>query len=144
MNEARSPDQIERDISDIRDRISDTLDAVQEKLSPGELLDQVLNFSKEEGGAMIEDCARAIRRNPLPSAMIGAGLAWLLYANNRPRPEPAPREILDEARDLVRDKTRAGVDYVKGNPWGATAVALGVGAIVGALLLPTRRDGARR
>jgi len=143
MNEARSPDQIEHDITDIRNRISDTLDAVQNKLSPGELLDQVLSYSKEEGGAMVEECARAMRRNPLPSAMIGAGLAWLLYASNRPDPAPVEREFLEETRELVRDKARAGVDYVKDNPWGATALALGVGAIVGALLLPTRRTPRR-
>ena len=162
MNEARSPDQIERDITDLRARISHTLDAVQHKLSPGEVLDQVLSYTKEEGGAIVEGCTRAVRRNPLPAAVAGVGLAWLLYASSQPEQEAPPRVVMaDEPRPRLAEKAveaakdqaaagaawsrsqaervcEAGVDYVKRNPVGAAIVALGLGAIVGGLLMPGR------
>lgn len=162
MNEARSPDQIERDIADVRARISHTLDAVQDKLSPGQVLDQVLSYTKEEGGAIAEGCVRAVRQNPLPAALAGVGLAWLLYANNRPQAPAAPppvevdlvADMRARAAALAKDQARAGldwsksqaeraceagIDYVKRNPMGATLIAAGLGAIVGALLLPKNR-----
>jgi ElaB/YqjD/DUF883 family membrane-anchored ribosome-binding protein len=163
MNETRSPDQIERDIADVRARISHTLDAVQDKLSPGQVLDQVLSYTKEEGGAIAEGCVRAVRQNPLPSALVGVGLAWLLYATNRPQagsqaPVAPPPVRVDgvadmraRATELAKDQARAGldwsksqaeraceagIDYVKRNPLGTTLIAAGLGAIVGALFLP--------
>jgi ElaB/YqjD/DUF883 family membrane-anchored ribosome-binding protein len=162
MNEARSPEQIERDITDLRARISHTLDAVQHKLSPGEVLDQVLSYTKEEGGAMVEGCARAVRRNPLPAAVAGLGLAWLLYASNQPDEEPPVKVVIaDEPRAHLKERAgeaakeqaaagaawsrsqaeraaEAGIDYVKRNPMGATVIALGLGAIIGGLLMPGR------
>jgi ElaB/YqjD/DUF883 family membrane-anchored ribosome-binding protein len=162
MNEASSPDQIERDITDLRARISHTLDAVQDKLSPGQVLDQVLSYAKDEGGQMVEGCARAVRRNPLPATLAGVGLAWLLYASNRAEQQPPvqvviaedPRRRLQErAAEVAREQAEAGlawsrsqaeraceasVDYVKRNPLGAAVIALGLGAIVGGLLMPSK------
>jgi ElaB/YqjD/DUF883 family membrane-anchored ribosome-binding protein len=159
MNETSSPDQIERDITDLRARISHTLDAVQDKLSPGEVLDQVLSYAKDEGGAVVEGCVGAMRRNPLPAAVAGLGLAWLLYANNRPQQEPPVQVVIAEDRRRLKERAaevakeqaeaslawsrsqaeracEAGVDYVKRNPIGAAIIALGLGAIVGGLLMP--------
>ena len=161
MNEARSPDQIERDITDLRERISDTLDAVQDRLSPGQVLDQLLTYSKDGGNALIDACARAIGKNPLPATLLGFSLAWLLYSNSRP--EPVQPDLFEDARDQARagltwtrdeaERARdAGQTYIKSNPFAAAAIAIGVGALIGALLPPhggeddreDRRSGRRR
>jgi ElaB/YqjD/DUF883 family membrane-anchored ribosome-binding protein len=82
MNEVRSPEQIEREINELRAQISDTLDAVQHKLSPGELLDQALGYAKD-GGAVAANIGRGMRDNPIPATLFGISLAWLWYSGSR-------------------------------------------------------------
>jgi hypothetical protein len=79
-----SPQQIERQITEIRAQISDTLDAVQQKLSPGQMLDQALNYAREEGGEFASNFGRSLRDNPLPVALVTIGLAWLMVGQRRP------------------------------------------------------------
>ncbi|MCD6073171.1 MAG: hypothetical protein K0Q70_54 [Rhodospirillales bacterium] len=145
MNEVRSPEQIERDISELRAQISDTLDAVQHKLSPGQLLDQALSYAKD-GGAVAANIGRGMRDNPIPASLFGLSLAWLWYSGSRnERVDERPSENLREARDSLeragrdlQDAQDATVSYVRNNPVTTAAAALAVGALIGALL-PRRR-----
>jgi ElaB/YqjD/DUF883 family membrane-anchored ribosome-binding protein len=93
MNEVRSPEQIERQISDIRAQIGHTLDAVQEKISPGELLDQALVYAKGGGEMLAASLGRGIRKNPAPAALIGVGIGWLVYVSLRPSSPSSERPI---------------------------------------------------
>jgi hypothetical protein len=92
MNELRSPEQIEREITEIRAQIDHTLDAVQEKLSPGELLDQALTYVKDETGVFAGNFGRAVQSNPIPATLLGISLAWLAFAaRSEPRSQGAYR-----------------------------------------------------
>lgn len=81
-----SPDQIEREIDQTRREISHTIDALTEKLSPGQLLDQALGYVKEGGGAFVGNLGRSVRDNPVPVTLLGVGLAWLMMSG-RSHPE---------------------------------------------------------
>jgi len=83
MNEVRSPEQIERQINELRLQISHTLDAMEDKLSPGQLLDQALSYAKESTGAFAGNFSQSIRDHPLPATLLGVSLAWLMLAGNR-------------------------------------------------------------
>ena len=150
MNEVRSPEQIERDINELRAQISDTLDAVQHKLSPGQLLDQALGYAKD-GGEIAANIGRGMRNNPIPASLFGLSLAWLWYSGTRDEhagEKPSDslddarlrevRDSLDRARSDILEARDATVGYARNNPMTVAAVALTAGALIGALL-PRRR-----
>jgi ElaB/YqjD/DUF883 family membrane-anchored ribosome-binding protein len=74
-------EQLEHKADATRSRIEDTLGELRTRLSPGLLIDDVLGFAKESGGGeFVRNLGRDISANPLPVALMGAGLAWLLAA----------------------------------------------------------------
>lgn len=82
----KSPGEIEDEIARARADMDVTLDAIQRKLSPGELMDQALTYVKQNGGDdIMNSVGNLVRDNPVPVALVGAGLAWLIYAAARPQ-----------------------------------------------------------
>lgn len=79
----KSPAAIEEDVERSRASVSGTLDALRGKLAPGqiveELVDRVSEFARGSGGASFaRNLGGAVRDNPLPVLLIGAGLGWLM------------------------------------------------------------------
>lgn len=71
--------QIEREIEQDRRRIEERIGAIQEKLSPGQLIDEMLAYAKGHGGAeFASNLKNSAVNNPLPVALVGVGLAWLM------------------------------------------------------------------
>lgn len=80
-NTTRDPRKIEADLDRTRGEMSDTLDALQEKLSPGELFDEALNYFRNSGGGnFASNFKNSITQNPVPVTLVGVGLAWLALA----------------------------------------------------------------
>ncbi|MCK0511398.1 DUF3618 domain-containing protein [Aromatoleum buckelii] len=78
MTSDRSPDEIEAEIAAERARMGDTLEAIQRRLSPGQLLDQVLDYTKRGSGDYVANLGASVRDNPLPATLVAVGLAWLM------------------------------------------------------------------
>ncbi|GAB4230477.1 MAG: hypothetical protein Tsb0032_36910 [Kiloniellaceae bacterium] len=77
-------DGIEAEIRSTRKSIGDNLDRIQQKLSPGDVIDNVVDYARTNGGAVAGSVSRTVRENPVPVAMIGAGILWLaLSSRNR-------------------------------------------------------------
>jgi ElaB/YqjD/DUF883 family membrane-anchored ribosome-binding protein len=102
--DTRTPEQIQREIQQTRNEMSETLDAIRDKLSPGEILDQALAYFRSnksgQGTGMSETASHwasslgdTVKQNPVPVALIGAGLAWLMMGVSRhsARTEPHTR-----------------------------------------------------
>ena len=71
--------QIEREIEQDRRRIEAKIGAIQEKLSPGQLIDEAIAYAKGHGGGeFVSNLKTSVVANPLPVALIGVGLAWLM------------------------------------------------------------------
>lgn len=71
--------EIEREIAEDRRRIEDRLDAIQQRMSPGQLVDEVLAYAKSSGGGeYASNLGAAVKSNPVPVALVGVGLAWLM------------------------------------------------------------------
>lgn len=90
----RTREEIERTRADM----SETVDAIQDRLSPENLKEQAKDRVKEatvgkaqEAGSGIVE---TIRRNPLPAALTGIGLGWLLV-NARKQSAERPRYRTD-------------------------------------------------
>ena len=82
------------EIRETRDRMSDTLDALGDRLNPHRLKAQVKENLREATVGRVENMARnaadrvngtrhgimdRIRENPIPAAMVGIGLGWLMF-----------------------------------------------------------------
>ena len=106
------------EIRETRERMSETLDELGNRLNPNRLKAQVKENIREATVGRVETMARnaadrvnetghgfvgRIRENPIPAAMIGIGLGWLLFGGRR-----------DE--ETVWDRS-----YVTGGNWDGTA-----------------------
>ena len=75
--------EIERDSEQHRAKVAALIDELRDRVSPGEIANQLLG--PDAGADLVRLAARFARRqlrqNPVPVALIGAGVAWLLLAN---------------------------------------------------------------
>ena len=101
-------DRIEQDLARTRARLDTRLNDLQERLSPGQVVDDLMAYFRgSEGGDFARNLMASVRANPLPAALTGIGLAWLMASNGQssvpagPASNPAP----------VRSTTAAAVDH---------------------------------
>jgi hypothetical protein len=75
----RTSADIEREIEADRRRLGDRISAIQERMSPGQLLDEAISYAKGSGGGeYVSSLGRAVKANPLPLALMGVSMAWLM------------------------------------------------------------------
>ena len=78
--------RIEEDLARTRSRMSSRLDDLQDRLTPDRIIDDVVDYVKgSEGGEFARNLMAGAKRNPVPTAIAGIGLAWLMVANSRDR-----------------------------------------------------------
>ncbi|MEF3131071.1 DUF3618 domain-containing protein [Rhizobium sp. 268] len=71
--------ELQREIERDRQRLGDRIDAIQERMSPGQLVDEVLAYARNSGGSeFVGNLGRTLKENPLPAALMGVSLAWLM------------------------------------------------------------------
>lgn len=93
----KSPAEIEREVEQTRNNVSSTLDELRSKLKPSQMMDEVVgeavDWVKGSGGTeFARNLGAAVRDNPLPVALIGAGLAWLLLGGKKGDAAPPRHE----------------------------------------------------
>ncbi len=100
-------DRIERELAASRARLDTTIAALQQKLSPGELISQATTYFKEGSGMdLSHTIGRSLRDNPVPVALIGLGLGWLAMSGSR-RGSLAD-ELSDGADDVMNGRREYG------------------------------------
>ena len=99
--------RIEHDLERTRSRMDDRLNELQERLSPGKVLDDLMGYFRgSEGGDFARNLMDSVRSNPMPAALTGIGLAWLMASN--------PQKLRGTAGgDTAMPVTRAGGDKVQ-------------------------------
>jgi hypothetical protein len=124
--DTRSAEQIQSDIQQTRSDMGETLDAIRNKFSPGELLDQALTYFKSSNGGnragvgetaseWANNLGDMVKQNPVPVALIGAGVAWLMMGGSRRTASPGPRTSLYEPRADIYDAYDAPVSRTQGD-----------------------------
>ncbi|MGI6208011.1 MAG: DUF3618 domain-containing protein [Anaerolineae bacterium] len=113
-----SPEEIREDIEDTRAEMSETVDALQERLSPERLRQEATITVREATIGRAEDMAEraskrarsftstlmdTVKSNPVPAALAGIGLGWLaMEYRSRPtgytRYYETPRRYREEPR----------------------------------------------
>lgn len=75
--------EIERDVEATRANLAGTLEELRDRASPGQLFEQAVDYARTSGGAeMVRNLGAAMRDNPLPLVLIGAGIGWLMLSGN--------------------------------------------------------------
>lgn len=90
-------ESIEDEIRATRRSIDDKVERLQNRLSPGDMVDNVVDFARTNGGAIAGGIGRGVREHPLPVAMIGAGVIWLALSSR------ANRRAADDYAEVVDD-----------------------------------------
>ena len=122
----RNAGQLEQEAEQIRAGIAQTSEALQDRMSPGRMVDDVMTYMKESDGALaFDNLRRQARDNPMALAVIGAGLAWLVMGNGANR--------ADHDRPY-RYSSSAGGPQLRssGGPDGRSAAGREGGGIAGA------------
>lgn len=86
----KDPARLEREIDQQREDISHIVDALENKLSPGQLFDRLISFGKGNGREFAQNVGTAVKTNPIPALLTSVGLLWL-YASRNEYPPPAAR-----------------------------------------------------
>lgn len=191
----KDPRQLERELDARRDHIADLVRALEQRLSPGDMIDRVLRSGGSGGGEFARQLGQTVRDNPVPTLLASAGLLWLFASRNDShgdavgRSIPArsyseneggtssegsssggrmaaigehAREAGSDVRDRIHDvrdgashtfemardsfqtqaaKTRTGFEHLlHDNPMALGALAVAVGALMGAAVPTTRRE----
>ena len=78
------PARIERDLNQTRSRLGSHLSELQDRLSPGQVVDDLMGYFRgSEGAEFGRSLLDNVRGNPMPAALTGIGLAWLMASNPR-------------------------------------------------------------
>jgi ElaB/YqjD/DUF883 family membrane-anchored ribosome-binding protein len=82
-NSERDPNDLQREADAIRADMDRTLDALERKLSPKQLLDRSLTYMQANGGDLLQKIGAAVNKNPLPLLVTSAGLIWLAASSRK-------------------------------------------------------------
>lgn len=79
----KDPEELEREIDQKRAEIGNIVHALENKLSPGELIDTALGYVKGGSGEFFGNLSNTVKANPVPTLLTSVGLIWLMAGQNR-------------------------------------------------------------
>jgi hypothetical protein len=81
---SKSPQEVQREVQQSRADAEETLEAIQERLSPGQVFEQVVDYMRSSNGSdFVRNLGTMVRDNPVPVALVGTGLVWLMLSSSR-------------------------------------------------------------
>jgi vacuolar-type H+-ATPase subunit H len=82
----KTSQELEREVQSTRQSLHETIDELEARLSPGQLVDQAMSYLRSSGPReFARNLGRSVNENPLPVAFAAASFAWLIYASSRSR-----------------------------------------------------------
>lgn len=81
--DARTPEEIERDIQQERAQLASSLEALQERFSIEGITRQVADQLRRHGGEFGQSALESAKSNPVALALTGIGLAWMMASDAR-------------------------------------------------------------
>jgi hypothetical protein len=83
---AQSAEQREREIGKARDRMTEDIEELRLRVTPGQFVDQIADYARDgAAGEFVANLGREVRENPLPLLLTAAGIAWLIVASSLSR-----------------------------------------------------------
>ena len=161
------PEELERNAEQIRADLDRTLDALERKLSPSQLLDRSLAYLRDHSGELTRSVGEAVERNPVPIVLAVAGIGWLVassfssrqtidddtFGDESPYADPPVRRArfyegagnrFSRAADATLERTRRTqyqvVSQIERQPFLVGALAVALGALLGAVIPGTQYE----
>jgi hypothetical protein len=79
----RSAAEVEAEVEASRSELDRNVEALKQKMTPGQLFDEATRMAGGSGQAIASKFVEQAKANPMPLAVMGLGLAWLMVSNNR-------------------------------------------------------------
>lgn len=70
--------QLELEVEAQRQKVEHSIGEIRERLSPGQLVDELLSMGKDGGQHFAANLGHTVTANPLPAALLGISLVWLM------------------------------------------------------------------
>src|SRR5205807_636097 len=70
--------EYEREAKATRNRLAHSLDELNDRLTPGQVFDEVLSYARGGSGTFLRALSNAARDNPIPALLIGASCMLFL------------------------------------------------------------------
>jgi ElaB/YqjD/DUF883 family membrane-anchored ribosome-binding protein len=107
----KRPEEILAEIDRTRDEMDRTLSAIEHRLTPGQLVDQGLDYLRHSGAAeFVQNLGGTAKQNPLPVALTAIGIGWLMALGR----EPAQPNYGSTSTSGLRDGVSAMRDRASG------------------------------
>ena len=74
--------EVEAEVEAQRLRLEETADALKDKMTPGEVFEEAGRAMGDAGQQVLANLLEQARRNPMPVALIGVGLVWLMKGSD--------------------------------------------------------------
>ena len=84
-------EDLEQDITQTRMRLENTIDRLQDNLSPSDVVEHLIGPGRPDFGDILDPVLATVRSHPAPVLLIAVGVGWLVYKMVRGEAEPAPR-----------------------------------------------------
>lgn len=75
--------QLEREVEAQRQKVENRIGEIRDRLSPGQLVDELLNMTKDGGQNFAANLGHTVGANPLPATLLGISLLWLMSSGNK-------------------------------------------------------------
>lgn len=102
----------EREARATRRRLAHSLDELNDRLTPGQVFDEMLTYARGGSGTFLRAFGNAARDNPMPSLLIGAG--FMLFMSDKlglsNRLAQQVRRGGEAAQEGMADGMRSGID----------------------------------
>ncbi|HZM37213.1 MAG TPA: DUF3618 domain-containing protein [Burkholderiales bacterium] len=170
-NGERRPEEIQAEIQRTRSHMDETLSAIESRLTPGQLMDRGIDYLRHNGGTeFVQNLGNQAKNNPMPVALMGIGLAWLMATgrsggdalSSAESSWQGARERMGHAKETLSvtaqstrerisgaaasaketyERARGGYDsMMRDHPLALGAVGLAIGAVIAAALPRTRKE----
>ena len=142
-NSHKSSAEIEREVENTREHITETLDELRARMSPGQILDEAIDYARHSGGGeMVRNLGRTVRDNPTPLLLIGAGVAWMMATGGTARrhPDRAAGTRLSSATGTMSDAAGRLTQGASSMADRAAGAAAGVGDTLSSTADSVRRS----
>src|ERR1700748_777438 len=118
-------EQLERESDQVRLDLAESLNELRARISTGQVVDQLVEYAREGSGVeFLRNLKRQAIDNPIPVALIGTGVAWLMLGGaDSGHSSASASRLAERAAGAFKDAGQSFADARERALEGASSVA---------------------